>query len=237
MIRDKALALALLVAAAFAATAAPPAFKIDTKVEPTGQYLIIAPETDAVSVVYIGLDGADPFPTTELRDSRKFVLSVRGLKEVRYRFAAVAASENGEQVRADFTVTLGTPPIPPGPGPGPGPGPVLTGLAKITHDAAMKVNDPKTAKQYAANHAAIVSAIAAGAYKSLTFDQARAAIFKDLAAANRITTQSAPAWSEPLTAVSNEMNALSKAGNLNSVAAISEALDQIRTGFEAAGAH
>lgn len=100
------------------ATAAPAAtlkLRIDAEVKATEQFVIIVPDTDAVSVVYVGLDGLDPFPTALLKDSRQFVLYTRGIAEGRYRFAAVGASATGAQARVNFTVVIGKPP--PGPKP------------------------------------------------------------------------------------------------------------------------
>lgn len=100
----------------------PPKLTIPAEVRPTGQYVSLLPDTDAVSVVYIGLSGIDAIPSEWLKDSRRFALDTRGLAAGRYGFAAVAASKTGETARADFTVVIGTPPTPPIP-PGPGPKP------------------------------------------------------------------------------------------------------------------
>jgi hypothetical protein len=104
------------------AVAAPPTLKVPEEILAKEQYVRFTPETNAKSVVYVGLSGIDPFPSEELKDSRRFLLNTRGLPEGRYAFAAVAASETGEQVRANFVVVVGTPPkpdpvVPPTPGP------------------------------------------------------------------------------------------------------------------------
>lgn len=113
---------ALFAIAAGLAAAAPPALDVPAEVRPVGGYARLTPKTDAVSVVYVALDAADPFPSEELKDGRRFLLPVHGLKEGRYRFVAVAAGKGGEQARAEFVVVVGTAPAPPGPTP-PGPAP------------------------------------------------------------------------------------------------------------------
>lgn len=90
------------------AFAAPPKLTIPAELKPTsGDYLTHKPDTDAVSVTYVGLSDLDPFPSAFLKDSRDFVLPTRGLKDGKYKFAAVAASATGEQTRADFVVVIG----------------------------------------------------------------------------------------------------------------------------------
>lgn len=114
--------------------AAPPTLEIPPEVKPVGQYVRLTPKTDATSVLYVGLSGVDPFPSEELKDSRRFLLDVRGLVAGRYAFAAVAA-KGGEQSRADFVVVVGDPPPGPGPAPvPPGPGPSPDPPAPIAGD-------------------------------------------------------------------------------------------------------
>src|SRR5262245_34419350 len=111
------LVVASVLAKTDAARAEQPKLKIEVP-PPSGQYVSFTPDTDAKSVVYVGLDGVDPFPTSELKDPRRFLLSTRGLAEGKYRFAAIAASATGEQTRVDFVVVLGPgsdPVIPPPP--------------------------------------------------------------------------------------------------------------------------
>lgn len=110
------------------ALAAPPNLDIPADVKPVGGYARFTPKTDAVSVTYVSLDSADPFPSEELKDPRRFLLPVAGLEPGKYRFVAVAAGATGEQTRGEFTVTIPEPkpkpgPVPPGPGPGPQPNP------------------------------------------------------------------------------------------------------------------
>jgi hypothetical protein len=102
----------------------PPKLVIPAEVRPAGDYATVQPDTDAVSVTYVGLSGVDPFPSQFLADRRSFVLPTRGLPgNSSFRFAAVGSSKDGGQVRVDFAVVLGTPtPTPPGPTP-PGPTP------------------------------------------------------------------------------------------------------------------
>lgn len=110
---------ALLLLLPLALWADPPKLKIDAEIKPSGEYVRMTPDTDAVAVTYIGLSGLDPFPSEELKDARRFLLHVRGLPAGRYKFAAVGAAKTGEQTRADFAVVVGD--VPPGPGPGPEP--------------------------------------------------------------------------------------------------------------------
>lgn len=110
----------LTLLAALVAAAAPPALVVPDEVRPTGQYVRVSPKTDAVAVAYVGLDGVEPIPSDVLKDGRLFLLDARGLAPGRYRFAAVAASKEGEQARADFVVVIPGPPVPPTP-PGPTP--------------------------------------------------------------------------------------------------------------------
>lgn len=110
----------LLLIATVGAFAEPPSIDIPAEVRPSGQYARLQPKTDAVSVIYVGLDSVDAVPSDILKDGRLFLLDTRGLPAGRYRFAAVGAGKTGEEVRADFTVVVGTPPLPPVP-PGPNP--------------------------------------------------------------------------------------------------------------------
>lgn len=114
--------------------AEPPRLVIPAEVRPAGEYATLQPDTDAVSVMYIGLSGVDGFPSAFLKDSRSFILPVRGLAEGQYKFVAIGAGKTGEQVRVDFVVTVGTPPTPPGPGPGPKPPEPPPGPAPIPGD-------------------------------------------------------------------------------------------------------
>lgn len=94
------------------ANASPPKFVVPAETKPVDGWVRVVPETDAVSVVYVSLDGLSPFPSEELKDSRRLIIPVHSAKEGRYRFAAVASSKTGEQVRADFVVLVGTNPKP-----------------------------------------------------------------------------------------------------------------------------
>lgn len=126
--------------------AAPPSLKIPAEVKPSGQYAEVSPDTDAVSVTYVGLSGVDPIPSRVLNDKRLFLLDTRGLGAGKYRFAAVGASKDGDQLRVDFLVIVGDPGPDPGPGPGPGPGPVpppIDPLTKQYQEAFNKESDGK----------------------------------------------------------------------------------------------
>lgn len=116
------------------AWAAPPKLEIPSEVKPVGGYATMEPQTDAVSVWYVGLDGEEPVPSSVLANPKVFLFPTRGLPAgTRYRFAAVAAGATGEQTRADFAVVIGeAPPPPPPPPPPPGPAdPLYTTLAPI----------------------------------------------------------------------------------------------------------
>lgn len=118
-------AIVVLLALASAVWAAPPALDIpaEVKAQP-GKWLVVSPTTTAASVVYIALDGLEPFPSTELKDPRKLVVQVPATAG-RWRFVAVGAL-GGEQATTTFTIVVGdvppVPPVPPGPTP-PGPTP------------------------------------------------------------------------------------------------------------------
>lgn len=101
--------------------AAPPAIEIPAvvKAEPL-TWVTVSPKTDAVSVLYVGLDGLAAFPSSELKDPRKLI--VNPVVPGKYRFVAVAASNSGEQSSVSFAILVGDAPIPPGPQP-PGPQP------------------------------------------------------------------------------------------------------------------
>lgn len=114
-------ALVGLALSAASVLADPPALEVPAELRPAGQYAELAPKTDAVSVAYVGLDGVDPIPARVLKDPTVFLLDTRGLVKGRYRFAAIAASQTGEQVRRDFVLVVGDAPAP-GPPPSP-PGP------------------------------------------------------------------------------------------------------------------
>jgi hypothetical protein len=119
----------LLLFVAGPAWADPPKLVVPAEVKPDGQYAVMTPVTDAVEVTYIGLDGIEPFPKALVADKKTFALDCYGKPAYRYRFAAVASSATGEQVRKDFVLVVGggpPPPQPPGPGPVP-PGPTPPG--------------------------------------------------------------------------------------------------------------
>lgn len=105
-------ALAVVVLWAASSWAAPPKLSIPAEVRPAGQYCRFLPETDAKSVLYVSLSGVEPIPSDVLKDGRLFLLDTRGLAAGRYKFAAVAASADGEQARQDFAVVIGDKPPP-----------------------------------------------------------------------------------------------------------------------------
>lgn len=100
---------AVLTAAAFLSgllRAEPPPLKIPSDLKPVSGYVKFLPETTAKSVVYIAIDEAYPFPSEELKDPRKFILPVAGLKDGPYRFFAVGTLDD-ELAVVPFTVTIG----------------------------------------------------------------------------------------------------------------------------------
>lgn len=103
------LSAAVLASCAALAVAAPPSLDFPAENRPANGYVIVEPKTDAKSVVYVALDGVFPFPSSQLRDPRSFVLPAGGLKDGTYRFMAVAASETGDQVTKLLTVVVGAP--------------------------------------------------------------------------------------------------------------------------------
>lgn len=146
-------ALALCCAGLFAA---PPKLDVPAEVVPVQGYARMAPKGDAVSVVYVALDGHKlyPFPSDELKDGRRFVLPTSGVKAGRYRYAAVGASKTGEQAVVEFAVVVGDAPpdVAPDPKPKPDPAPVRAekvfvvvvedaGAAR-TLETARALNDP-----------------------------------------------------------------------------------------------
>lgn len=102
----------LLLLAASLAGAAPPELTIPPDLKPVNGYVRFTPTTTAKSVLYVALDDAYPFPSEELKDSRRFVLPVQGLKNGTYRFVAVG-SLNDEQTATPFSITVGKPVTPP----------------------------------------------------------------------------------------------------------------------------
>ncbi len=110
-------AVAILLFAA-PAQAAPPEFEIDPVIHaPKGQYLEIAPKTDAVSVVYVSPHLA-PFPAHRLVDKTVLIVYIEtAANEGDYNCWAVAASKTGEQVKVPFVIRIGKPPTGPPPPP------------------------------------------------------------------------------------------------------------------------
>jgi hypothetical protein len=87
--------------------AAPPTLTVPAdKLKPVAGYVRFTPDTTAKAVTYVPLDDAYPFPSEELRDGRRFVLPVAGLKDGRYRFVAVGTL-NDEQTATAFEVVIG----------------------------------------------------------------------------------------------------------------------------------
>lgn len=100
-----------LLASALASFAEPPSLAIPADLKPTNGYVRFTPTTEAKSVVYIARDDAYPFPSEELKDPRRFILPVVGLKDGTYRFFAVG-SLNDEMTVVEFSVVIGKPTTP-----------------------------------------------------------------------------------------------------------------------------
>lgn len=99
--------------------AQPPTLEIPSEIDAKGDYVAFSPTSNATVITYIGMSGIDPFPSEMLKDQKAFILSIRGLKEGRYKFVAIAIKAN-EFTRKDFYVKVGNgiiPPVPPTPEP------------------------------------------------------------------------------------------------------------------------
>ncbi|MBX9623837.1 MAG: hypothetical protein K2X82_08475 [Gemmataceae bacterium] len=106
-LRHGPLAALAVFAVSAAGQAAPPALDIPVEVRPVGGYVRFTPKTDAVSVFYVADPAISPFPSDELKDARRFLLPVSGVKSGRYKVTAVAAGATGEQTAAEFWVVIG----------------------------------------------------------------------------------------------------------------------------------
>lgn len=216
---------------------------IPAEVRPSGQYVTLVPDTDAVSILYVGLVGVEPIPSAVLRDPRMFLLDTRGLPAGRYPFAAVAAGKGGEQARADFAVVIGAPgpptPVPPGPGPTPPQPDGQLGLIKASRDGLAKINltapnKVSQAAKLAAAQRSIASAIAAGAYSAQAAqgkEALAAAILADLRGAQNAAVSAAD-WQNWASVVSSQVQALYQGGRLASTADWRVALEEVARGLE-----
>lgn len=153
------------------------------------------------------------------------------------------AGPNGQGPATVDAVThvlqIGDDPNPPGPGPEPKPPnpPTpdnLTDTGKRVREWALAVGNKAEAKQIAENYSAIVSAIAAGAYKELSFPDARAKIVSDLLALNRKVSDANPKWAVFSQSLAAHTQALDAEGKLDSVDRIKTYFEEIRAGLEAA---
>lgn len=99
-------AVAVVLVGTLTAFADPPAVKIPADIQPVDGYVTFVPDTAAKSVVYVALDDAFPFPADALKDGRRFLVAVGGLKPgATYRFVAVATL-NDEQSKTPFAFTV-----------------------------------------------------------------------------------------------------------------------------------
>lgn len=81
-------------------------FNLPETVERENSYLIIKPETNAKSVVYIGLDQINPIPNKFLNNPTIFILDASCVKPGTYKFVAVAADSSGNQTKFDFKLNI-----------------------------------------------------------------------------------------------------------------------------------
>lgn len=110
-----ATALVAISLAGLTALADPPGFNPPAEIKPIGGYALYTPPADCVSVEYIGLDGEDAFPVSQIGGNKtSFFFPVRGLPEGKvYRFAGIASSKDGTQVKRYFAVPIPAPTTPP----------------------------------------------------------------------------------------------------------------------------
>lgn len=81
-------------------------FNLPETVGRENSYLIIKPETNAKSVVYVGLDQINPIPNKYLNNQTIFILDASCVKPGTYKFVAVAADDSGNQTRFDFKLNI-----------------------------------------------------------------------------------------------------------------------------------
>lgn len=82
--------------------------------EPKAGYAIYLPPSDVKSVVYVALDGEEPFPIADVGGSATaFVFPTRGLASKSYRFVGVASDKEGNLTRREFAVPVGQTGTPP----------------------------------------------------------------------------------------------------------------------------
>jgi len=127
----KKLTVSLLFLCVSTVAAAPPTVDVPPVIKASGDYVTVVPVTNAKAITYVGTSGVSPFPSAFLKDSRSFVLPVRGLPEGTYKFTGVA-SLNDEHTEFNFSVVIGSggeidpaPKPKPKPDPKPEPSPVL----------------------------------------------------------------------------------------------------------------
>lgn len=157
------LSVAALLLVVSGAVALPPKIEVAPEQKPVDGWVRVVPQTDAVSVVYVSLDGLSPFPSEELKDPRRLIIPVHSVKEGRYRFAAVASSKTGEQTRVDFVVLVGTNPKPVDPVVPVNPDqPTKFGLKKVSKEKVPSAAKPEAKKALAQAQRSIASAVAAG---------------------------------------------------------------------------
>lgn len=92
--------------------AAPPTIDVPKDLKPVSGYVRFTPGGDAKTITYYALGEAYPFPSDELKDPRRFILPVVGLKDGTYRFVAFG-SKDDEHTVVEFSVVIGKPTTPP----------------------------------------------------------------------------------------------------------------------------
>jgi hypothetical protein len=140
----RTLSLLLTLAAAGPLWAASLKIPAEVPAQP-GRWLVLSPDTDCVAVDYVGYDGLEPFPSSELKDARKLVVQAPAAAG-RFRFTAIGTLKD-ELARCDFVVVVGD--APPGPVPGPSPPNPADPFSKAVQDAYAADPDPQKAAHVA----------------------------------------------------------------------------------------
>lgn len=213
--------------------------------------IIVGPEKSAPGDLII-LDGststADAFKWTLANSTKTFLATDGGKKcvfasgqEGTYIFLLSVASCDKDSPAtvsvATHVLTIGDNPNPPGPGPKPPDPPTpdnLTETGKKVREWASAVGNKVEAKQIGENYSAIVSAIAAGAYKGLDFADARSKIVSDVYQLNQKVSANNEEWGAFFRNLSDHFKVLDAEGKLDSVDKIKTLFEEIQAGLEAA---
>lgn len=201
-----------------------------------GTFIEVKAETDGEIVKWFtATPGLNVFPAHLLKDSKTAV--VVALMPGKYDLIAYTAKDNmpSDPSRTTIVVTRM-----PGPGPGPDPEPEpepepddkLTEFSKGIRDSARKINKDE-AKLLAENYSSVISAIAAGAYDSLPYLDARTKIVSDVFTMNRKITEKNPAWDQFFKDLGAILVDMDRQGKIKSVKDIKDVFEQIQKGLEA----